>query len=70
MNVSHQTQMPHCSGPCNQGRGLCPSPQACEHGEPLTWRRAWLDFPIPGRVAIIVVGSICLASITLLMVLK
>jgi hypothetical protein len=22
--------MKHCSGCCNQGRGLCPTPEACE----------------------------------------
>ena len=34
----------HCHGPCEQGRRLCPCPQACEaEGEPFEWRDLWTD---------------------------
>lgn len=47
---------PHCTGPCSQGDGGCPTPQACQLGEPLTWRVLWQDFPVPRRVAIVVIA--------------
>ena len=29
---------PHCSGPCEQGRRLCTTPEACQTGEADEWK--------------------------------
>jgi hypothetical protein len=30
----HRVTLPHCAGPCDQGRKLCPCPEACESAAP------------------------------------
>ena len=29
----HRVTLPNCAGPCDQGRKLCPVPEACEASE-------------------------------------
>lgn len=49
MTTSTPRITPSCTGPCHQGRRLCPSPQACGIRAPLPnsagrWARVLLGF--------------------------
>lgn len=56
----------HCNGPCEQGRRLCPCPEACarmaDDAGPLTWRSLWSDSPVGFRVAAYIVAAIILVA--------
>ena len=61
---------PHCSGPCQQGRSVCMTPESCQTGladpdderKPMTGRhRLWLVV-----IAILSVGAVYFAAMGLL----
>jgi len=59
---------PGCTGPCDQGRTLCPSPAACQiadDGKGLTWADLWLDTPEGVRIGLGIVAGIVGAVLAL-----
>ena len=82
MLTNHQRQRAHqfqdtqpsaCCGPCDQGRKLCPCPEACavsDELDPLTLRTLWADTPSAVRAVLIVAAAIFVAALTLHFVLR
>ena len=53
---------PSCSGPCNQGRKLCPSPQVCRQPLFTDTEASSLTIAIVLAIASVAVG-LCMAGI-------
>ena len=53
---------PSCSGPCNQGRKLCPSPQVCRQPMFSDTEASSLAIAVVLAIASVVVG-LCMAGI-------